>query len=595
MEEWKSRCQTYEKQEGWDEQIPEKIRELAQVRGLDGKSFQAWTQPRLADLRDPSLLLNMELAVERLAMAHERKEKICLYGDFDLDGTSALALLRTAFQKLGYFDFVLYQPSRLLEGYGFHVKAVESLHLQGVSVIVTADVGITALEAAKTCQSLGIDLIITDHHLPAAEKPKAYALINPNQGNCLSGLSHLSGVGVAFYLVWALRRKLIQMEKVSESSLDLKELLDCFVIGTLTDMVPLKDENRVLVKHGLLQLAKTKRPGIRLLLEELGLWGKALTGQDVAIRFAPKLNALSRMELNLRPLDLFIVDNEAEAKNLISQVLSQNNMRVTLQATAEQLAITMAEAWSDKPFVFISHSHFHKGVVGLVATRLCQLYKKPAFVGSESEDGIVVGSARAPQHWNGNLVEALTSATSYLHRFGGHAQASGFEYSLSQKDTIAKILEDYFALSHSIDVDSSPHYYDVDLNLEQVTPALMSWIDHLGPFGQSFEVPLFKIEDVNILSVKELRGGHRKLEIAWKGLKQEALIFGPTEEQLSCLEAHFFVDVLVEMQWNYFKSRKQIQLLVKALRPTRRELHVGDTETIAGKIGEDATVVQSKA
>jgi len=558
----------------WDERIPEKIRELAQARGLlDPKSFQAWTQPRLSDLRDPSVLLNMDKAVERLVLAYENQEKICLYGDFDLDGTSALALLKTGLSQLGFTNFSLYQPSRLIEGYGFHAKAVELLHSTGVTLIITADVGITAVEAANTCQNLGVDLIITDHHLPALEKPKAYALINPNQGTCPSGLGHLSGVGVAFYLVWALRRKLVQLEKVSESALDLKDLLDCFVIGTLTDMVPLKEENRVLVKHGLIQLSKTKRPGIRFLLEELGLLGKELTSQDVAIRFAPKLNALSRMELNLRPLDLFTVESQDEAKNLISQVLTQNDMRVTLQSEAEQLAMTMSKEWVGKPFVFISDPSFHKGVVGLVATRLSQVCKKPAFVGSESEEGIVVGSARAPQGWNGNLVEVLGQASDFLHRFGGHAQASGFEYSLSQKDEIINLLEKYLSIENPLNKATSIINYDVELNLDQISPQMMSWIDHLGPFGQSFEVPIFKISGVEVLSVKDLRGGHRRLELLWKGIKQEALMFGPSEEQLSLINQHFFIDLLVEMQWNYFKNRKRIQLLVKAIRPAMGDTH----------------------
>jgi len=573
----------------WDERIPEKIRELAQARGfLDNKSFQAWTQPRLSDLRDPSLLLNMDKAIERLVSAYDQQEKICLYGDFDLDGTSALALLKTAFSQLGYSNFILYQPSRLIEGYGFHVKAVEALHEKGVTLIITADVGITAVEAAKTCQSLGVDLIITDHHLPAAEKPQAYALINPNQGECTSDLGHLSGVGVAFYLVWSLRRKLVQLGKVAESALELKELLDCFVIGTLTDMVPLRDENRVLVKHGLLQLSKTKRPGMRYLLEELGLDGRPLTSQDVAIRFAPKLNALSRMELNLRPLDLFIVESADEAKSLISQVLTQNEMRVSLQSEAEQLALRMAKDWEDKPFIFISDASFHKGVVGLVATRLSQVCQKPAFVGSLSEEGIVVGSARAPQNWSGNLVSVLGQASLYLHRFGGHAQASGFEYSLSQKDEIIKILENYLTLSTGHAPEAIVHNYDVGLTLDQISPTLMTWVDHLGPFGQTFEVPVFKLSGVEIVAIKNLRGGHRRLELAWKGIRQEALMFGPSEEQLSLLNLNFFVDLLVEMQWNYFKNRKTIQLLVKAIRPAMGEMHVENIKSTDRKIhGED--------
>lgn len=551
----------------WDQQVPEKIRELASRRGLAlWEHFQSWTQPRLANLRDPQKLMGMEVGIERLVRAHENQEKVALYGDFDLDGTSALALLQTAFSKLGFQNLTLYQPSRLSEGYGFHVHAVESLKERGVSLIVTADVGITANAAAKKCRELGIDLIITDHHLPSAEKPDALTIINPNQGDCPSELGHLSGVGVAFYLCWALRRRLVQLGRIGETALELKELLDCFVIGTLTDMVPIRDENRVLVKHGLLQLAKTKRPGIRFLLEELDLIGRDLTSQDVAIRFAPKLNALSRMEKNIRPLDLFMVESESEARELMGQVLQQNDLRVTLQAEAEQLALTMAKNWEDKPFVFISDMSFHKGIIGLVATRLSQVCQKPAFVGSVSDEGIVVASARAPQSWGGNLVKTLESASLFLHRFGGHSNAAGFEYSLVQVPEIVEKLEEFFkSLDGSTEKD--PIYYDVDLTLSEITPGFMTWVDLLGPFGQTFEVPIFKIQGVEIVSTKELRGGHRRLEISWNGLTREALLFSPTAEQLMTLGSHRFIDVLAEIQWNYFQNRKRLQLLIKDMRP----------------------------
>lgn len=564
---WKPRGESIDTS-GWDQQVPLKIRELACRRGItQWDQFQKWTQPKLANLKDPFKLLGIEKAVDRLAIAHTKNEKIALYGDFDLDGTSALALLQSAFNKLGYTNLVLYQPSRLTEGYGFHVHAVESLHSSGVSLIVTADVGITAVAAAQKCTELGVDLIITDHHLPASEKPVSLALINPNQGDCPSELGHLSGVGVAFYLVWALRRKLAQLGTVAESALDLKDLLDCFVIGTLTDMVPIREENRVLVKHGLVQLAKTKRPGIRFLLEELDLVGRDLTSQDVAIRFAPKLNALSRMERNIRPLDLFLVESETQARDLMAQVLEQNDMRVTLQAEAEQLALSKAKEWEDKPFIFIEDSSFHKGVIGLVATRLSQVCQKPTFVGSVSEEGIVVASARAPQSWNGNLVNVLEAASLYLHRFGGHSNAAGFEYAISQKSEIAKCIEEKILTLESPE-EREPILYDLELALSEISPGFMSWIDQLGPFGQTFEVPVFKFNGVEVLSTKELRGGHRRLELSWQGITKEALIFGPSETQILTLGSHRVIDVLAEIQWNYFQNRKRLQLLIKELRPS---------------------------
>lgn len=552
---------------GWDQQVPSKIKELAVRRGLQTWSeFQSWTQPRLNELRDPSGLRGMDLATDRLVKAFDGQEKVALYGDFDLDGTSALALLREAFSKLGFQHLALYQPSRLTEGYGFHSHAVEKLSQEGVTLIVTADVGITALAAAEKCKELGVDLIITDHHLPGAELPQALAVINPNQTECNSQLGHLCGVGVAFYLVWALRRKLVQKEKAKEADLNLKDLLDCFVIGTLTDMVPIRAENRVLVKHGLLQLAKTQRPGIRYLLEELSLLGRDLTSQEVAIRFAPKLNALSRMELNIRPLDLFLVESEIEAQKLMGQVLEQNDMRVTLQAEAEQLALTKAKAWEDKPFIFVYDESFHRGVIGLVATRLTQAFQKPSFVGSVSEEGIVVASARAPNGWAGNLVDVMGSASAYLHRFGGHSNAAGLEYAVAQVEDITRAFESHF-LKFVLAKEQEPIFFDLDLEMEEITPEFMSWLDLLGPYGQTFEVPLFRIRGLEVLSVRELRGGHRRLEFRTDGSIKEGLLFGPTEQQLNLLGQHRQLDVLAEIQWNYFQNRKRLQLLIKEMGP----------------------------
>lgn len=554
---------------GWSEKIPPKIQELASVRGLiQWEEFQAWTQPKLAQLKDPFTLKGMSTAIERMVQAFQNQEVIALYGDFDLDGTSALALLHLGFSKLGYKNLILYQPSRLTEGYGFHPHAVESLQKSGVQLILTADVGITAVAAAQKCKELNVDLIITDHHLPSVENPDALAIINPNQGNCTSQLGHLSGVGVSFYLVWALRRSLVQMGLALETALDLKELLDCFVIGTLTDLVPLKEENRVLVKHGLKQLTKTQRPGLRYLLNELGLINKELSSQDVAIRFAPKLNALSRMEKDLRPLDLFMVQQEEEAQQLMSAVLAQNEMRVCLQSEAEQLALNLAKEWKDRPYIFIADKSFHRGVVGLVATRLSQEFQKPSFVGSIAEENIVVGSARAPQGWGGNLVEVLGWAAQYLHRFGGHALASGFEYSDEQKSAIIELLDRAFDSLSDQTNESNAIYYDIELDFEHITPVMMDWIDLLGPFGQGFEAPLFQVQSVEVKEVKELKGGHKRLSLFKEGKVREALLFSPKESQILTLKEHFVVDLLVEIQWNYFQNKKRIQLLIKEIRPT---------------------------
>lgn len=548
--------------------MPPLIRRLLSARGLtDSAQAEQWLSPRLSDLRDPHTLQDMEKAIDRLVAAFEKKELVAIYGDFDLDGTSALALLNEALIRLGFRTPLVYQPSRLQEGYGLHAAAVEKLKAQGASLILTVDVGITAIEAAKKCKELGLDLIITDHHLAQNELPEAFALVNPNVDTCISGLGHLCGVGLAFYVAWALKRALVKKNLVSESALDLKDLLDCFVVGTLTDMVPLIDENRVLVKHGLIRLAQTDRPGLRTLLAELGLWGRPLSSQDVAIRFAPKLNALSRMELGLRPLDLFLVNDEQEAQRMVRHVLEHNSMRVNLQAEAEQIAMSVVEAWKHEPFIFLSHEKFHRGVVGLIATKLSQLFQKPTFVGSLSDDGSIVGSARAPSASRFNLVKALEIASPGLIRFGGHALAAGFELDSSKTDLVVGNLKDYFAnLPPDEVVLEIP--FDTEAKLQDFSPGVMKWLEHIGPFGQSFDTPVFLLRGLEIAQKRDLKGGHIRLNVKDTSASQSvaALLFSPAPEQDQLLKTAKVVDILAEPQWNYYQGKRDIQLLIKELR-----------------------------
>ena len=272
---------------------PRPLKELLLNRGFtNDQHVDTFFSPNIQNLKDPFLIMGMDKACERLTQALEKNEKICIYADFDLDGTSGCALLKKALLLLGYQNVMAYQPRRLKDGYGFHAHVVEDLKKQNVDLILTCDVGITAFKACEKANELGVDVIITDHHLPAGELPKALVVVNPNQTGDTSGLGYLSGAGVAFTLMRGLKRVLTDKKLGAPEKLNLKDLLDCFTIATLTDMVPLVEDNRVLVQMGLKSLAQTTRPGLAALLAALNLSGKTLTSSDVAIRFAPKLNAL---------------------------------------------------------------------------------------------------------------------------------------------------------------------------------------------------------------------------------------------------------------------------------------------------------------
>lgn len=552
--------------------MPRLIWEILEARGFeDEATIQKWLSPSLKLLKDPFCLHDMEKAVARLVQARIKQEPIVIYADYDLDGTSACALLLQAFEWLGFTDVTYYQPKRLSEGYGIHSEAVQKLFDGGRRLLVSVDLGITALEEVEFANSLGMDMIITDHHLPKETLPNAIAVVNPNRGNCDSGLGHLCGTGVAFYLALALRRALLE-EGIIKVGFEPKQLLDCFVIGTLTDMVPLVDENRVLVKHGLLQLAQTKRPGLRVLMQALGLWGNPLTSQDVAIRFAPKLNALSRMETGIFPIDLYLVRSENEAQQLVDRVLANNVDRQASQRAAEAEAIEYCRKNPPKSSIFVYSASFHRGVVGLVATRLCQEFGLPTFVGALGDDGFITGSARMPDGRGLNALDAMNAASGALEQFGGHAAAAGFELNVENADRFRALLDEFFS-KQALKAAPRVWVYDAAATLNDLSPAFMTWYEHLSPFGAQFAPPVFYVRNVQLQQVRELKGGHYRLTLAESGqIVRTALWFSPPKDHPVFASGGDLcdigrVDVLVEPQWNYYSGKKSLQLLVQDLKP----------------------------
>ncbi len=545
------------------------ISEILRARQIPESQWRDFLSPQFKDIRSPIGLKDIDRAVQRLHRAFLNGEKVCIYADFDLDGTSGLALLKTGFERLGFRDFVCYQPLRLSEGYGLHLNVVEDLAASGVKVLVTVDVGITANVPCARAKELGMDVIITDHHLPKKLLPEAFAVVNPNREDCSSGLGHLSGAGVAFYLLWALKEKW-KAEKLSPpAGIEIKDLLDCFVIATLTDMVPLVNENRLLVRLGLKALEQTLRPGLKELLTRLNLSPKRLTSQDVAIRFAPKLNALSRLEKGIRPIDLYLVQDPVAAKDLVSRVIEQNSHRVDLQAQAEELALAMLEKWPHEQFIFLASDRFHKGVVGLVATRLSQLRNCPAFIGSVTSDEVIVGSARLPRGHMGSALDILAASREHLTRFGGHKGAAGFELPICELENAIEKMRLFF-LTELAQPKTQGFEVDAKANFADMTLDFMDWFKLLEPFGQSFPAVHLLFENVEVLGGKWLKEDHLKLTLKQKGVQRDGLWFSaPKETGFAILEAlktrKVFVNLLAEPQINTFMQKIQVQLLIKDL------------------------------
>lgn len=542
--------------------VPALIQRLLRNRGFHNPSeWENLFEPKLGQLTNPLALKGMKESVDRLIEAYRRQEKICLYADFDMDGTPGLALALEGFRRLGYENVQGLQPRRLTEGYGLHDFLVEDLHRQGVSLIVTIDVGITAAPACAKARSLGVDVIITDHHQPDADRPDAVAIVNPNQGNCSSGLGYLCGAGVIFTLLRALKRGLADAGLVSEDRLNLKDLLDCLTIATLTDMVPLVEDNRLLVKHGLKVLENTRRPGLRALLKKLKLDGRELSAQDVAIRFAPKLNALSRLDTDLKPLDIFMAEDLEKAEALVDQVLSQNSERLDLQENGDRIAYEILSNWTHADFIVVTSKEFHRGVVGLIATKLANERGRPAFVGAEDEAGMVVGSARAPGGSGVSVLAALKSVEGLLERFGGHPPAAGFEFHMDRKEAIVAGLAEHH---RNLDFSAEPVLsFDCLLRLADLSPGFLKWLEALGPFGVDFPVPTFCFENLVLEQVIALRGGHQKWilrEMAGTE-KLDALYFSPPPG-LNVPKGSL-ISVLGEVQKNTYMGSSKPQILIR--------------------------------
>lgn len=545
-------------------------------RRLSEDSWASFLEARLSQLQDPFLLPDVDIAVERLKKALLNQEKICVYADFDLDGSSGLALVIETLSQWGFRNLVPYQPRRLREGYGFHASAVDEVHSQGATLILTIDVGITSVLGCARARELGLDVILTDHHQAGERLPEAMALVNPNLPKFAGQheLRYLCGCGVAFYLLRALRRHLDSILTEEAKAWSLKNVLDYVALATVTDMVPLLGDNRPLVKHGLLQMQKTTHAGFRALLDALNLGGKRISSQDLGIKFAPKINALSRMDSDLLPWDLMKVRDLNEAKKAVDRVLVENKNRVELQGEAQTLAHDLAEKFlqdnegffaQGRRFIFIFHPSFHRGVVGLVAQNLAQQFGVSAFVGSLSEEeGVVVGSARSLDV-RINLVRILGLAAENFERFGGHKSAAGFEFASKNFDSILKNL-----FQKSWEVEDSLILNEEVFNGEEfvIDSQFLRDLEILGPFGQGFEEPIFSFEG-KISKGLWLKDKHFKFSFSTRSFVVSAIYFSCSKDKIDTALAAERIQVLGRVQRNEFWGRAEPQLLVE-------EIHVLD-------------------
>ena len=492
----------------------------------DRESVRSFMRPQLADMADPMMMKGMDEAITTILKSIENKEKITIYGDYDADGLTATALL---YNFLSSIDIPVscYIPNRLKEGYGLNREAIEKIASSGTRLIITVDCGISNGEEIAFARSLSLKVVVTDHHQIPIGFQVNCPVINPHQGGCLFPFKDLAGVGVAFFLAVAIRASLRERGWFkSKPEPDLKEYLDLVALGTVADRVPLLGQNRILVNSGLGILASTRWPGINAMKEVANIGTSEITADDLAFRLAPRLNAPGRMGDPEIGLKMLTVRDPHMARDFALEADTMNNQRQNVEKDIfKQIRslIKTTEGFKDLKTLVFAGEGWHKGVLGIVASRLVDKYHRPSLVFSV-QDGTAVGSGRSIDGFN--LYVALGQLRHLFERFGGHAHAAGFTLKAENLDNLKSELE---ALANDTfgDEDLVPTIeVDAEITLNDITRKMIREINDLSPFGEGNPEPLFCARSLKVLVSRVVGERHLKLRVKQEGKSFEAIGFG---------------------------------------------------------------------
>ncbi len=499
-------------------QLASILARLLMTRGIDDpETAERFLTPSLAHLHSPYLMCGMKAAVDRLEAAIERKEGILIYGDYDVDGTTAIVILKTAIELCGgSADF--HVPHRIKEGYDLRGDVIERAAAAGITLIISVDTGVRAFSAAETAHRLGVNLIVTDHHLPGPDgMPRALAVLNPNQSGCGYPCKTLCGAGVAFKLGQALMEQ--RLTHRDQAAL-LKSFMKIVAIATIADAVPLTGENRVFAKLGLEALRSAVNPGLKALLEVAQVGGKPLTSGEVGFRIAPRINAAGRMDVARDVIELFSVKDAARAREIANKLDQLNADR---QAEERRILEAIDSRFKQEPALLdsfclvIDGDGWHRGVIGITATRVVERYCRPTLVVSRDGDE-AHGSGRSIRAFH--LLNALESCAPLFMRFGGHAHAVGFSMPAANLPELCAHLDAY-ARSRLTLADFEPVLdLDADLPFDQITHDLFQVLRRLEPFGMGNPEPVFSARNLRLMAPpRVMKEKHVKLKLSSQNLE----------------------------------------------------------------------------
>ena len=501
------------------------------VKSLD--EARDFLNPSLKNLPDPFLFKDMDKAAARIEQAVFNNEPICVYGDYDVDGTTGASVLTQFFKDIGASVF-FYIPHRMTEGYGLSENVIEVLKEKNAKLVITCDCGTANQNEVALIQKEGVDVIVTDHHKIGAEYPPAFAFLNHQRTDCGYPEKTLSGVGVAFNLIMAARLQLRRagyFKKVQEP--DLKNYLDLVALGTLSDMVPLYGANRVLVVNGLKAMNPAHRVGLKALIECARIQNKEITTQSVAFGLGPRINAGGRIDTARIIVELFTTDDKDRAQELALSLEHKNQERRAIQEKIYKEAVEYCEGINPNVqglitphAIVVGSSNWHSGVIGIVASKLIEKYYRPAIVISFS-DGVGKGSCRSIEGFD--VTAALTRCKKHLIQFGGHAAAAGLSVKEENFLKFAKMFDKYVQKTIK-EEDFVPRLYlDLETDLESVTEELVRELRYLEPHGTANPEPVFSSRDLKVSTSKVIGGKHLKLFVRGKKEVREAIAFNKAE------------------------------------------------------------------
>ena len=520
---------------------------------VDEKNIKIFLTPTRKDFHNPFLISDMEKAVERIIKAIKEKENVTIYGDYDVDGITSITVLKSFLQDRG-LEVNTYIPNRLDEGYGLNNDAISKIAKTGCQLMITVDCGISAIEEIEYANSLGIETVITDHHEPVEELPKAFAVIDNKRKDSTYPFRELAGVGVVFKLIQAISIKLNLKEE------EYLKYLDIVCIGTISDIVPLVDENRVITKLGLMLVKQTKNIGLKAILQVSGY--NKIDSNTISFGIAPRINACGRMGVAEEALDLFLSKNINQVNELARKLNERNRVR---QETEKEIFESAKRQIEEKNLnqsntIVVAGENWHHGVIGIVSSKITDMYFKPSILLSFEEDGIGKGSGRSIPGFD--LHDALMKCNDCIEKFGGHSMAIGITIKKENFEKLRDKLEK-IAIEEHINEIVPVIKIDAKVNLSEIDKDMVESLRQLEPFGEGNKMPIFAFKNLKIDSIRALsEGKHLKLTLKDNNFIISAIGFN-MGELVEDYRIGDKVDIVGTLEINSFNGMDSIQINMK--------------------------------